>query len=347
MSLTSFIVSRNWASSFLRIVLTLVGIALGVAIVVAIYVMDYNTIQSRLLAQDPQRGWVDLEVHPIVTTRTAEEVREDLRSRAGVADAAAWRETRGFAQAGQKPVPLSVFGLAPLPANSFSHYVVNRGRDLEARDLRGDAGSVLLGPEAAHLLGVEVGDTLTLSEPPPTQRVECKDGELIPVEVPPGVEAFSQTVTVVGILAHQKLGKRDGGLVAVAPLVPCWYDHRTGAAQCAEGHEGPLCSVCAKGYVLNDYEGACARCDGNSKSSGSMMLVGIGGADVSSFRDQPPRDIIESVIEREHQGKVAMIVEVGHAGAFHTQRAAGLEGAEPHGSGKHAEIVTGGVTHVD
>jgi putative ABC transport system permease protein len=219
MSLTSFIVSRNWASSFLRIVLTLVGIALGVAIVVAIYVMDYNTIQSRLLAQDPQRGWVDLEVHPIVTTRTAEEVREDLRSRAGVADAAAWRETRGFAQAGQKPVPLSVFGLAPLPANSFSHYVVNRGRDLEARDLQGDAGSVLLGPEAAHLLGVEVGDTLTLSEPPPTQRVECKDGELIPVEVPPGVEAFSQTVTVVGILAHQKLGKRDGGLVAVAPLV--------------------------------------------------------------------------------------------------------------------------------
>ena len=30
MSLTSFIVSRNWASSWLRILLTLVGIAMGV-----------------------------------------------------------------------------------------------------------------------------------------------------------------------------------------------------------------------------------------------------------------------------------------------------------------------------
>jgi len=218
MSLTSFIVFRNWASSRLRILLTLVGIALGVAIVIAIYVMDHNTIQSRLMAQDPQRGWVDLEVQPIVTTRTVDEVRTDLRSRDGVADAAAWRECRGIAQAAEKPLPLSVFGLAPLPANAFAHYVVNQGRDLTAADLQGEPTAVLLGPEAAHLLGVEVGDTMTLREPPPTQRVECKDGELIPVAVPPGTKVFATTVKVVGVLSHHKLGKRDGGLVAVAPL---------------------------------------------------------------------------------------------------------------------------------
>ncbi|MDA7936667.1 hypothetical protein N9B90_01870, partial [bacterium] len=60
--------------------LTLVGIALGVAIVVAIYVMDHNTIQSRLLAQDPQRGRVDLEVHPVDPARSAQDVREELRA---------------------------------------------------------------------------------------------------------------------------------------------------------------------------------------------------------------------------------------------------------------------------
>lgn len=218
MSLTSFIVSRNWASSFLRIVLTLVGIALGVAIVVAIYVMDHNTIQSRLMAQDPLRGWVDLEVHPIVTTRTAQDVRDDLRGRPGVADAAVWREARGIAKGPRKPLPLSVFGLAPLPANAFAHYVVNRGRDLGVEDLEPDAAAVLLGAEAAHLLGVDVGDTMTLAEPPPTQRVECKDGQLVAIAVAPGRRVFSTTVTVVGVLEHQKLGKREGGLVAVLPL---------------------------------------------------------------------------------------------------------------------------------
>ncbi len=64
MSLTSFIVWRNWASSRLRVLLTLLGIALGVAIVVAIHVMDHNTIQSRLRAQDGTRGAVDLELLP-------------------------------------------------------------------------------------------------------------------------------------------------------------------------------------------------------------------------------------------------------------------------------------------
>ena len=86
MSLTSFIVSRNWASSRLRILLTLVGVAMGVAIVVAIYVMDFNTIQSRLLQQDPQRGWVDLEVLPKAVDVAPEEVRADLLAREGVED---------------------------------------------------------------------------------------------------------------------------------------------------------------------------------------------------------------------------------------------------------------------
>ena len=224
MSLTSFIVSRNWASSWLRILLTLVGIALGVAIVVAIYVMDHNTIQSRLVLQDPERGLVDLEVTPIQVARDAAEVRADLGAREGVRDVAIWREARGIAHAVStdgalgKPLALSVFGLSPLPPEVFQHYVVNRGRDLGAAEASlADAG-VLLGGEAARLLGVDVGDVISLGEPPLQQRVECRDGKLVPVPHPVGSEPFAARVRVVGVLEHKRLGKRAAGLMAVCAL---------------------------------------------------------------------------------------------------------------------------------
>src|SRR5690606_14544814 len=125
----------------------------------------------------------------------------DLRARPGVMDAAIWREARGIAVGPQKPLPLSVFGLAPLPANAFAHYVVNRGRDLLPGDITAEVPGILLGGEAAHLLGVDVDDLLTLGEPPPQQRVECKDGQLVPIAVPAGSVPFAKQVRVVGVLA--------------------------------------------------------------------------------------------------------------------------------------------------
>ncbi len=100
MSLTSIIVSRSWASSPLRLALTVLGIALGVAIVVAIYVMDHNTIQSRLLAQNPQRGRVDLEVRPISAMADPGQVAARLAGHQGVESVAIWREARGSSDLG-------------------------------------------------------------------------------------------------------------------------------------------------------------------------------------------------------------------------------------------------------
>ena len=178
MSLTSFIVSRNWASSRLRLLLTLAGISLGTAIVVAIYVMDHNTIQSRLLGQDPQRGRVDLELRPVSSAPTAT-VLADLRGTAGVTDVAVWRQASGLAAAGSKALDLAVYGMHPLPT-PIRHYVVHRGRDLDANDDTPGSFGILLGGEAARVLGVDVGDTLRLGEPQLGQRVECRDGKLVP-----------------------------------------------------------------------------------------------------------------------------------------------------------------------
>ncbi|MFK7743297.1 MAG: FtsX-like permease family protein [Planctomycetota bacterium] len=223
MSLTSFVVSRNWASSRLRVLLTLVGIALGVAIVVAIFVMDHNTIQSRLQKLDPERGWVDLEVVPVQTEREVADVQAELRAIDGVRDVAVWSEARGVAvgKDPQKPLPLSVFGIGPLPADVFAHYIVNRGQDLGVDDEQPAAdGSygVLLGGEAAHLLGVDVGDRLQLAEPPPQPRVACRNGELVQLPFDAQKPAFAAQVVVRGVLEHHKLGKRAAGLCAVVPF---------------------------------------------------------------------------------------------------------------------------------
>src|SRR5438046_2608367 len=142
LSLTSFLVSRNWASERLRTALSLLGIALGTAVVVAIYVMDHNTIESRMRKQDQERGPVDVEVTSLRADREAAAVRADLLAHDGVAAVAVWRESRGIAVHGDASVPLGVYGLDPLPAGVFSHYVVEQGVDLAAGD--GDS-AVLLG----------------------------------------------------------------------------------------------------------------------------------------------------------------------------------------------------------
>ena len=224
MSLLSLIVSRNWASSRLRLLLTLVGIALGVAIVVAIYVMDWNTIQSRLRSLDPQRGRVDLEVVPVATSPVTEHTLQRLRRVDGVENVATWREARGVASVGagaeSKGLDLAVFGLGPLPAGPFAHYVLleDGGRDLTEADADLATPGLLLGSEAARLLGVKAGDRLRLAEPARFERLECRDGKLVPVPASAGTEPFAVEVTVVGLLQGDRLGGRNFGQMAVCGL---------------------------------------------------------------------------------------------------------------------------------
>ncbi|CAE7946569.1 macB, partial [Symbiodinium sp. KB8] len=218
-SLTSIIVCKSWASSPLRMALTVLGIALGVAIVVAIYVMDHNTIQSRLLAQNPQRGRVDLEVRAKDTNADREAVRRALSGHAGVDSVAVWGEARGLvlAQGGDRSLDVAVFGLDPLPAGPFAHYVVHHGRDLGVDDMGPEGAGVLLGAEAARLLGVEAGSTVTLAAPARIQRVECRDGKLVPLPMPPG-KPFETEVTVAGIVGDERLGGRNFGQMVVCSL---------------------------------------------------------------------------------------------------------------------------------
>lgn len=214
MSLWSFVVSRNWASSRLRTALSLLGIGLGVAIVVAIYVMDHNTIRSRLLEQDPQRGPVDLEVAP-AQPGPAATVRADLQSRAGVQAVATWREGRVAARNGNAALDLQAFGLDPLPGGVFAHYQVMQGRDLGAGAGTEGLPQVLLGEEAARALGVQPGDRIGLGERPQSARTLCVDGVLVTQPEERTRPLFQTDAEVAGILAYHRVGRRNFGHVMV------------------------------------------------------------------------------------------------------------------------------------
>jgi putative ABC transport system permease protein len=210
MSLTSFVVCRSWVSNPLRTLLTLLGIALGVAIVVAIYVMDHNTIQTRFLLQSPERGPVDLEVLPVVG-KSAAEVLADLRARPNIAAATVWREARGALRHGSETVDVQVFGLEPWNAGTFDHYAIAAGRDLTAAD--GDR-AILVGAEAARILGVGAGSKIALEETARGVNYECRDGELValPESDRPLLRA---EVEIVGVLAPHRLGRRNFAQMAI------------------------------------------------------------------------------------------------------------------------------------
>ena len=108
------------------------------------------------------------------------------------------------------PAPVLVLGLE---GALDGVYAVARGTDLPAQ---GNSDSVLLGAEAARVLGVDVGARVTLREPKQGTAYDCRDGEL--VALPPAAEPrepASREVTVQGVLTADLLGGREGGLLLV------------------------------------------------------------------------------------------------------------------------------------
>jgi len=213
MSLTSFVVWKHWASNRLRTALTLLGIALGVAIVVAIFVMDHNTIQTRFLQQSLERGPVDLEAMPVEGRATAE-VLADLRARSKIEAATVWREGKALLRSKSGSVDAELLGIEPGNAREFDHYALESGADLEPGD---EGKAILLGAEAARLLAVAPGDRIAIEEAARSVRYECRDGQLVPMPEPER-ELARVEVVVKGIAAPLRMGRRNFGQVAVAPI---------------------------------------------------------------------------------------------------------------------------------
>ena len=231
MRLTFFVAWKSWASNRLRTVLTVFGVALGIAVVTAIHVLDHNTIQSRLQQRLADYGRVDLELQPLDPTRSPDEIRRqligmsDFVSSVGLLHGGELGASIQVSVPGQSKVPVSLYGLSPLPSRSFAFYNVAAGADLT--DLDGDR-FVLVAQTLAERLELDIGDHLVLEPTLNSGLQRCVDGEWVTVEG--GAEPVE--VEIKGIMSHHALARRRSGMVVVgsfntarriAPQQPSYY----------------------------------------------------------------------------------------------------------------------------
>lgn len=213
MRLTSFIVSRSWASNRLRTLLTILGVALGVAIVVAIHVVDHNTIQSRLRQLRPDSGRLDFELSARDPKRTPEQHRADLTGRPEVRDVCLLLQA-GLLVGGTGGTSglAPLFGIWPMPSPAFQHYRVEAGEDLS--DLDGEE-KVLVSRALAEDLKLGIGAKIRIEVPHVVPGTRCRDGERVAVEPENAAVVPSREVQIKGILAYERLGRKNSGRVVV------------------------------------------------------------------------------------------------------------------------------------
>jgi len=213
MRLLCFLVWKNWASSPLRLLLTLLGVALGVAIVASIHVLDHNTILSQLERQRWDYGRPDFELRSLDPKKTLEQQREELRRHPGIERVGLLGNTFVLASAtGHAPKLVSLWGQSPIGGSMFGHYRVARGRDLS--DLDPEA-SVLVSEQLAKTLALDVGSKFDLGQLPGQLHSRCVNGEWVKEGDGEELARLHTEAVVRGILEPIRLARQSSGIVVI------------------------------------------------------------------------------------------------------------------------------------
>ena len=191
-----------------RTLFSILGVAMGIATVVAVFTVDYVSILSRTRWLDPSFG-ADMEVRP---RATLEDPKEMLLQLEGVAGVAAFFENdvgfRPFERRTEsdRPVPVQLTAIEAGAGRTLGNYHVEYGEDLSP-----DRGNeVLVGPALARAHALQVGDRVYLSPPARAARKRCVEGEML-ATVDPGMPPPEEVFQVCGILAHTGLGRKGSG----------------------------------------------------------------------------------------------------------------------------------------
>ncbi|MBU0754446.1 MAG: ABC transporter permease, partial [Planctomycetes bacterium] len=189
------------------------GIALGLAIVMAVLIVDHNTILTQSSLRKQPFGDPDIEItphHPDPERMLNQQTRiaacpeiSDLSTL--IFDAAALRSIQG------KTANVKFVALDERAAAGFNAYQVERGDDL---DFNGPP-NVLISAKVARSLNTFPGDIVRLWLDRPVEQV-CRNGEIVPksgkgAERPP----HSLDFKVQGVLANDHLGE---GNTVITPL---------------------------------------------------------------------------------------------------------------------------------
>jgi putative ABC transport system permease protein len=202
-----------------RTLLSALGIALGLATVVAVLVVDHNTLLSQQARRNPDDPGADLLIQPLERKASAVgEAETELRTqpflRGVTAFATARRTLVGPAPTdapGARPpqVPdVEVMALQGAASSYHQAYTVQSGVDLDAA---GDSPQMLVSAALAERLALKPGDEVALFAPiarrGPTTK--CVDGEMVAVPAPrraPSGQPEQHIFQVVGVLAPTRLG---------------------------------------------------------------------------------------------------------------------------------------------
>ncbi len=206
-----------------RTLFAVLGVALGIAIVVAIFTVDHNT----LLHSRPDRdtSWTaDLQVRP---NRSVEQPLEALRGIEGVAGATEVLQAdarlfvagaEGPAAAGGGGKPVRVLGVDLEAARKMGLYRLDAGTELSDEEPERNAPvEAFVGRALAEQLGLEPGAEFAIARPQRAPRKACIEGELVQAdgrEAPPPRKAM----VVAGVLAYEDLGRTGAGEVVVVPV---------------------------------------------------------------------------------------------------------------------------------
>ncbi|MEX1025507.1 MAG: FtsX-like permease family protein [Planctomycetota bacterium] len=196
-----------------RTLFSILGVALGIAIVVAVFTLDHVSVLSRTRWLTDDYG-ADLEVQP---TADLADPRAALLKLEGVAGVAAYFQNdvgvRADATDGRDDVPTTVrlVALESESAPSLGILEVEFGSLLAPRDPEG----VLLGAALAEALGVGPGDRVWLAPPLNAPASECFEGVERELESGGPDEIVTEPFVVRGILARSGVGRYAQGRVAV------------------------------------------------------------------------------------------------------------------------------------
>lgn len=201
-----------------RALFSVLGVAVGIATVVAIFTVDHNTVKYSQRAR-PDDAWrADLEVQ---ARAGVDNPSDRLAATPGVRGATAVLRADGrmttkeqLAAGDWRGSPIQVLALEPEVAEAMALYRVEVGDELtRAADVPG----ILLGRRAAERLGLAPGDQVFLARPPRAPSKVCVEGQVIEREAE-GPAPRPVRFAVNGILAYEELGRTSNGDVAVIEL---------------------------------------------------------------------------------------------------------------------------------
>ena len=212
MGLATTVARRSLLQRPGRTLFSLAGIALGIATVVAVVVLDHNTIVG-LTGPLRAAGSPDIELRAVDGVTELDEIEGvSLATRYFQADASVSSKPPG-AEGRESRKRAGLVAMDSALAPQLGVYRLADGEDLPVHAETGERG-VLIGTKLAEKLEVGLGDPLWISRPRRPGKKICEDGVLIVTEAPEA-EPLELEFKVSGVLTREQLGRRAAGMVVV------------------------------------------------------------------------------------------------------------------------------------